>query len=96
MTDPPPTARDEVYALLAHNPCAFLYFGVCRIGHNASEVRHILAAFVQPIHHLVIQSRAFQRSAAVCQQHVLAYTVHFFFDGALGAPLAKVLADGGY
>ena len=60
----------------------------------AAEVHHVLAALVQPFHQRFIQPCAFQRAAAVGQQHVLAHLFHFLFDCALGAPLAEVLADG--
>ena len=86
--------QDEVDAVFAHQLRSFLHLVVGGIGHNAAEVHHVLAALVQPFHRRVIQPRAFQRAAAVGQQHILAHTGHFFLDCTLCAPLAEVLSDG--
>ena len=86
--------EDEVDALVAHQPRALLHLVVGRVGQDAAEVHHRLTALVQPVHHLVIQSRAPQRAAAVGQQHAASHTFHLFLDCALGPPLPKCWRTG--
>ena len=86
--------EDKVDATLTDETGTLLRLGVGRIGRDASKVRHLFAALAQPSRNLIIQSRALQRAAAVCQQHVLSRAFHLFLDGAFRASLAKMLANG--
>ena len=86
--------KDEVDALFAHQPRPLLHLGVGGVGPDAAEVHYVLAALVQPAPLPVVEPGAFQRAAAVGQQHVPPHAAHLFLDCAFGAPLAKMLADG--
>ena len=83
MTRPAAHGKDEVDALFAHQPRPLLHLGVGGVGPDAAEVHYVLAALVQPAPQPVVEPGAFQRVAAVGQQHVPPRAAHLFLDCAL-------------
>ena len=55
-----------------HQLRAFLRLCIGRIRHDATEINNSFAFILQDAHNLVVESRALQRTATVCQQNVLA------------------------
>ena len=60
-------SEDKINVVFPDELCAFLHFGIGRIGHDSIEIRHVLACFFQPPTQFIVKSRAFQRAAAIRQ-----------------------------